>query len=487
MKIPFSRLLLSVFLCAFLVSCGGGETYGTDETNDEINLPNVLTGIFYDSPVAGLYYECTAWQYGYTDENGTFACNEGCEVSFYIGDKFLGSALPRDGVVTPMMLFPDDEGRAVGLASVLQSLDEDRDPSNGIKLDEDKIAMISSADFEFTDEDFTDSVISAIGEPLVDEDIALIHLNQSLREYGIDTVKQALPEQEIVDNDNDGIPDAVTRYTYDVNGLLTEQTEDTDGDGVVDVIYSYAYDSDWNLKSRSRDNNGDGVTDNYYEYEYDTYGRLIQRKIDEEGDGNFESITYMTYNIYGRELSRSTDTAPLGDMNIIITTVYNAYNQEESREVDSDADGDADYAALIEYGEEGYPYKYSIDSDGDGTYEEVRIFTTDSEGKPLSMISENESYMVTYEWTGDQVVIKTRYDNDLDGIADETIVETVVVDDVNGDRYLSLVRYNGPIGSDFYSAVYYDYDADGNVIRRTYYYLDEEAPMAVTTYIWGEY
>jgi hypothetical protein len=471
-------------LCAFLASCGGGETYST---NDEIDLPNIQTGIFYDSSVSGLYYECTIWQYGYTDENGTFACNEGFEVSFYIGDKFIGSALPQDGVVTPMMLFPDDDGMAVGLARVLQSLDDDRDPSNGIKLDEDKIAMISSANFEFTDEDFTDSVISAIGEPLVGAGIALMHLNQSLRELSIDTVKQTLLEQEIVDNDNDGIPDAVTGYTYDINGLQTGQTEDTDGDGVVDVIYSFAYDSDWNLKSRSLDTDGDGVADNYNVYEYDSYGRITQRKVDDDGDGEFESIIYRTYNIYGRELSRSIDNAPLGDIDSITTTNYNVYNQQESMEIDSDADGDADYSALIEYGEEGYPYKYSIDNDGDGIYEEVRIFTTDSEGNPLSMVSEDESYIVTYDRQGDSLIIKTVYDRDMDDIADETIVETINRDNLKGDHYISIVRYNGPIGSDFYSAVYYDYDADGNVSKRTYYYLDEETPMAVTTYIWGEY
>ena len=90
------------------------------------------TGIFVDSNVEGLRYE-TASLSGETDENGRFHYVNGEKVKFYIGSFFLGEVEGNE-ILTPYSLYPNDKNAAITVARLLQSIDADKNPSNGITL-----------------------------------------------------------------------------------------------------------------------------------------------------------------------------------------------------------------------------------------------------------------------------------------------------------------------------------------------------------------
>ena len=127
---------------ALMPACGSSEA---DKTAPELDTQGVesrpgLTarGQFVDSPVSGLFYR-TESQEGFTDHNGYFEFREGESVSFYIGNIFLGST-EVDDIITPEDLAKKSSGElsdtAVNILRLLQTLDEDGDPSNGISIND---------------------------------------------------------------------------------------------------------------------------------------------------------------------------------------------------------------------------------------------------------------------------------------------------------------------------------------------------------------
>lgn len=136
---------LSVLAVSSLNGCrsGGGDDDGAS------NGPDTRTGVFTDSPVAGLTYK-TATQEGTTDAGGSFQYQEGETVTFHLGDLQLGSAAAAEQL-SPMDLV---NGATVTDRSVsnmlvlLQSLDVDRNLNNGIQISAaiaDKVSVWASA------------------------------------------------------------------------------------------------------------------------------------------------------------------------------------------------------------------------------------------------------------------------------------------------------------------------------------------------------
>ena len=113
-----------------------------------------VTGVFIDSQVEGLGYECgNDGTRQFTNAAGEFTCSVGDELRFYIGQILLGSVIVLPGleVVTPAMLTgasvnqmtqvgygesePSEEVfSSLYMAMILQGFDEDGDPDNGIVI-----------------------------------------------------------------------------------------------------------------------------------------------------------------------------------------------------------------------------------------------------------------------------------------------------------------------------------------------------------------
>lgn len=120
-------------VASFLTACGGGGGDDAPPPTDEVLTKE---GVFLDSPVEGLYYTAGDMT-GYTDNEGRFYYSEGSTVNFSIGDISLGSAL-GNAILTPKSLLPGLENRLdrrlTNQLRLLQTLDSDANPENGIQL-----------------------------------------------------------------------------------------------------------------------------------------------------------------------------------------------------------------------------------------------------------------------------------------------------------------------------------------------------------------
>lgn len=119
------NLLITVTFFTILASCGGGG--GSSNPTS--------TGTFVDSPVINIGYR-TETQNGVTNSRGEFNYFPGETVTFFIGDLEFPS-IPAEQVVTPLdMADTDDISHpiVINISRLLQSLDKDGNPSNGISI-----------------------------------------------------------------------------------------------------------------------------------------------------------------------------------------------------------------------------------------------------------------------------------------------------------------------------------------------------------------
>ncbi|MFD1699543.1 hypothetical protein ACFSB1_09430, partial [Halopseudomonas phragmitis] len=130
-----ARSAILVFSLVPLLSLSGCLS----SSSSSRSAPQVHTGTFVDSPVAGLDYQGSQTQSGQTDEQGQFSYREGETISFAIGDLELGSAVGAN-ILTPLSITPEadsaDDQRVVNMLILLQSLDADGDLNNGIQISE---------------------------------------------------------------------------------------------------------------------------------------------------------------------------------------------------------------------------------------------------------------------------------------------------------------------------------------------------------------
>ena len=108
----------STLLLSGLTGCG---------SSDDDTPAKVLTGYYVDSAVNGAEYSTSTGRTGVTDENGTFNFVSGDEVTFKIGDLVLRK---QSGLSDGGTLIEDDDAAI----TFLQSIDDDGNASNGIKL-----------------------------------------------------------------------------------------------------------------------------------------------------------------------------------------------------------------------------------------------------------------------------------------------------------------------------------------------------------------
>ena len=181
-------------LCAGLVACGGGSSSSNNNSPDE---PNAQTGIFVDSPVANIGYR-TETLNGVTNSLGEYEYIEGETVTFFIGDLEL-PPVAATGTVTPLDLAGSNDTSdptAVNIIRLLQTLDEDGDPDNGITITETAKSAATQVDFELSITDFESSsavtnLVASSGSSstvLVPKNEAIAHFEDTLVDEGVDFV-----------------------------------------------------------------------------------------------------------------------------------------------------------------------------------------------------------------------------------------------------------------------------------------------------------
>jgi hypothetical protein len=170
-----SKIISGFFISLFfllLSACSGSG--GGDKT---------ITGQFVDDPVQGMNYSCSSGASGVTNANGEYVCNAGDQVTFSLEGLEIGT-VPAQSFVTPYTLFPGDATAAVNLARLLQSIDLDGNPTNGVNvIDIGLVAQLPPL-LDFSSPTFREEIENTLGITLISAELAQTQLNDAIFRLG---------------------------------------------------------------------------------------------------------------------------------------------------------------------------------------------------------------------------------------------------------------------------------------------------------------
>ena len=175
------KKILALPMLAILTACGSSSSDTDIDTDIDTEIVteivteaeelDILTGTFVDSAVINIAYK-TATQEGVTNEDGEYNYVEGETVTFFIGDLVLPS-VRATGIVTPLDLADTTDTadyQVVNILRLLQTLDQDGDPDNGITITKEAKDVAQVVDFDVSTAVFSqlDAVIDLISNAGLD-------------------------------------------------------------------------------------------------------------------------------------------------------------------------------------------------------------------------------------------------------------------------------------------------------------------------------
>ncbi|CAJ1805959.1 MULTISPECIES: hypothetical protein [Aeromonas] len=233
-KNVLSAAVACVLSGVMLTACGGGGDEGGNGGNSgggtDTGSKPLHTAIFLDAAVAGLNYRCANYS-SITNANGEFLFNDGDSCSFTLGNQLLGSVTLKAGssLVTPYTLAGDDKNKAIRIAALLQTLDSDNNPENGITLDKAQVAQLGIIELG-SDDAFNTSLVEALKTAGLTKDVVSLaaakdHLSATLagvngRSVAVDKVLSDL--QALTDLKTLNVEEKLKEYK---DTLLAETTD----------------------------------------------------------------------------------------------------------------------------------------------------------------------------------------------------------------------------------------------------------------------
>lgn len=199
---------------------GGGSNGGNNGGGTDTGSKPLHTAVFLDSVVGGLDYRCNDYT-GVTNAKGEFLFDDGDSCSFALGNQRLGAVTLKAGnsLVTPYTLAGDDKEKAIRIAALLQTLDRDSKPENGITLDKAQVAQLGIVELG-SDDAFNTSLVEALKtagltKAVVSLAAAKAHLSATLagvngRSVAVDKVLSDL--QELTDLKNLDVENKFKEY-----------------------------------------------------------------------------------------------------------------------------------------------------------------------------------------------------------------------------------------------------------------------------------
>ena len=171
-------VLSSILAIAFFAGCGE---------------PTVKSAKIIDSAVSGLEIQC-AGAVDYTPKDGSVNCLH-MPLALKLGEIKLGLIydMPEDGIILPQDIVGAARGNltdknVVKILVVLQSLDKDHNPENGIEITKETREKLNAfIDLQKTSlADIKDLVEAQLGETVFkDKKEAIEHLQRSMKRYNI--------------------------------------------------------------------------------------------------------------------------------------------------------------------------------------------------------------------------------------------------------------------------------------------------------------
>ena len=190
------KLVCTTLLCLGIGACGGGGS--SDVASDPVPPPVVSeptpdSGVFLDSPVINIGYKTETLE-GVTSSLGEYEFLRGESVTFFIGSlEFPPAEASRTVTALDLAGTTDtSDPRVVNMIRLLQTLDQDGDPENGITITDTAKLSATQADFDLSEADFASSAAvtnlimnggqNDIVVELVNREDAINHFNQALDE-----------------------------------------------------------------------------------------------------------------------------------------------------------------------------------------------------------------------------------------------------------------------------------------------------------------
>ena len=494
-------LVLVVFTAVLLTACGGGG--GGDGSSNTTE-----TGQLIDSAVAGVNYR-TATQSGTTDAEGRFQYISGETVRFSIGDTVLGEC-PANGMINPFDLItgaamPQTNLQVsqmlaaknsplmavINLTVLLQTLDQDGDPANGIDISPEVAGLFSGVSIDFyqgpqqfrKDVSFRTVLNRANAENAFpahrrvrDWGLAMNHLYASLAAEP--PIFARVWEQ--LDSDLDGQADKSIRRTFDAEGRPLVFTRDDDGDGAVDYRETRQYDANGFAASFTKYLNGNTSIENY---SWDADGNQISRDLDSNGDGVPDGRFISHYNEFGVLTQIDVDNQANGSTEGYIYYLYNAQGQTIEESIDQDGDGQKDIISKYYY-TNGLLSETAYDADGDGIADITELFEVDANGN-MTHYERNDNAAIDnlpdliIDQQFDERGNVTRYERDDDGNGQPELIEDIRYDaqnnmseahiDTNGDGNFDEIATYDYDDHRNATAMYMDSDNDGQIDQQVTY------------------
>lgn len=397
------HILLVSSVSVILSACGGGGSGGGSSPGDSQNTGTKVTGQLIDSPIQGILYSTAPnptvnTNLPMTGANGDFDYVEGETVSFYLGALKIGEAL-GDQFITLDDLLPS-ENTITNVARLLLTLDEDRNPDNGIRLSsqviEKTLALdIPLSEFDVAPDDFDTSRASAFAEQANEDQRSLIsalEANQHLEKTRKDLSDGSYDFDGGADTDDDGVNDAVDSCPetpagkdVDQNGCaLAEAEQDNDKDGVKNAADNCPANANSDQLDTDNDSRGDAC-----DADDDNDGILDD---DEVANGSDPKLA-------------DTDSDGVPDGEDAFPSDDSEFEDSDGDSIGNNADEDDDNDGLSDAEEEALGTNpRRADSDNDGVSDSEDAFPTNS--------SE------TTDTDGDGIGNNTDEDDDNDGASD---------------------------------------------------------------------
>ena len=254
--IKHSILCVAVATSIGLTACSGGSGDPT------VSTPN--TGVFLDSAVDGINYSTTTLS-GTTNSNGEFQYNDGETVTLSIGDIDLPPAT-GGSVITPLDLVNTqnvNDTLVVNIARLLQSLDTDGDPTNGISISDMAHQSATGVTVDFSSPTFDNDVMNLVANSgsvtttLIDEATAISHLQETLADSGLLT----LIGSWYIEGDNKTIITFIDERKYFVTQNVNEALDPLSMDGMETGTYTWdSITSNFSLTNVIDTNGDSGLT-----------------------------------------------------------------------------------------------------------------------------------------------------------------------------------------------------------------------------------
>lgn len=476
------KIVYSLSALTILSACDGGSS-----ASDPAPAINYEMGSFVDSPVAGLAYK-TKTVSGLTDEHGQFRYQKGELVEFSIGGIHLGTAEGQE-IITPFNLLGaapltnelsitstlqsdavTSFDRVINISTLLQSLDSDGNPENGIDLgNADSVFSESDLDFNVKAGQFENQQTfqDALAKMNIDSHRTFIEAARHLYD-SLDIEIESSLVGSVLSQDNKQAKNLST-YTYNSNRLLESKETDFGNDGIVDQILTYTYDSK-NRLVQTFDSTSEIMETNTY----DEFDNILTKEIDHpiETNDSMQSFTYLG------SLLTKLETDFGNDGSVDLTTDYEYHeNGKLARHTVSRAGTVS--ISITTYNYAGERISALIeDTNGDGEPDSSINYTYDVRGNVLSQLTSRfgQTIVSRFKYNTNNQLIRFERDDNQDGLPE--YIEAYKYDS-KGNR----TEYKKDLNADdnWDAITQYSYDSFGNRTQM----IEDSDGNGIVDKVWG--